>query len=1387
MAVYSTHNKYVSIPDWFTSQKEDASEKTAVSTAKQTVVVGGSSSGASSGTGISEINLYNKFVLTEVSLNKDALVNENVAIIAVKSEINNVGDLLTANGWYTTEYISIAANSLMTITASVHDNYGLVFYDNTKTVISGTAFTQSPQDVQVPKNAVYYRISSNDVESFSILYFIENDYSSEQLEQSNSNIEDYLYLDASIPEGCNTVTFTNDSFNLLVQKPLSLTKDKNNIIKLSLPQSLDGVWELKIDEETEEPYIFTKYPVVTQYGVTMYADLSKLNLPDIYAGLPTDATIIRNENGVFGIPIDNTTIVLENGKLTVVGGTGSDVATEVAWTNVKGKPSWLEDDKVSYTEVEGLTNELKKYVTIEGDENVIGVHPFVNGLKIGSLLINQLQDKDVVYIDGHLAVKGGITMYVDNGTVDLPNLYDGFPTDGTIVKNENGSFGIPIDNSTIVLNNGKLTVVGGTNESGGLDEVKVSGTGNAITSASLSNNILTLTKETTFLDQASGDRRYLLTSEYNGDYTVWGQTYWNGGKPASVKGDLVNVGNIKFETTGKNIGEWGKGAELTFSNAVISKGSGQSLWLVGSSYLDTNGIVFGRNDEGSRSEEIARINSIGLYPYDSNSLTLGTSSKLWKHVYTSEVTVDDINIKKSASGILYIDANLVVKGGITMYATDATSGPSVIDSLPIANASGTKGIATFDATYFKVTDGKVTLVDDLALDEYVTSLGTEGNYLTYTKNEVVNKVTVPYATTANKLSAARTISLTGHATGSGSFDGSSDLGIEVVIPTRNVYINGTGYTVHSAITTDTTGIYAPISGGTSGYVLKANGATSVPTWIAQSSLSVGYAAKPFIKNSSYNHVFPIIFTNDSLCGAPGYDSLYVDTAAGSGYNPSTNTFYATTFSGALSGNATSASKLTTVSKTAWGQTYWTSGGVPTDISGDMTNVGSITMSGALSVGKLITGSNGATISGTVAATTLATNVFKFNDGYKGDLSSAGWYRFATSTTANNAGGTYIFHIRRSYYTTNNESYIISATVDFGGCTFTQLAGHYNTQHITQIRCTYDNEGAMYFDLYYSGTVLNTVYVNAIGDCTLQIPTKTTSTLSVTNAHAFTDGFKSGVKTDYALTLYRNATSGGCYIRYGAGGQLAKTWAAGSNASHQFAWFYKDTDAGTDLQKMYLDSSGNLFVTGNVYTDNSYFVKSKTGAGNGYSLYHESLPTQYGIFMGTTSNFNKHGGVTGGWATYFCMNSYNENRGWIFRNSYNDTNVASITTSGDLLVNGGITMYSDERKKTILNHVELSLKEIADAPLIEHYYNSDDKKTIHVGSIAQYWAGLNDWFCKKDDEGFYTMEIQNAALASAISVARELSRYESETDKRIRLLEEENQILKNEIENLRKNK
>ena len=191
-----------------------------------------------------------------------------------------------------------------------------------------------------------------------------------------------------------------------------------------------------------------------------------------------------------------------------------------------------------------------------------------------------------------------------------------------------------------------------------------------------------------------------------------------------------------------------------------------------------------------------------------------------------------------------------------------------------------------------------------------------------------------------------------------------------------------------------------------------------------------------------------------------------------------------------------------------------------------------------------------------------------------------------------------------------------------------------------------------------------------------------------------------------------------------------------------------------------DPSGSLHINQSAWNNGIILNRTVSGGGSGIAVH--SNGTHIGNF-----------GINGSKEFEFSVMSGSS------------ANVKmTVDSSGNGLFYGGITMYSDERKKTILNHVELSLKEVADAPIIEHYYNSDEKKTTHVGSIAQYWAGLNDWFCKKDDDGFYTMEIQNAAIASAISVARELMRYESKTDKQIRLLKKRICELEDEIETLK---
>lgn len=255
--------------------------------------------------------------------------------------------------------------------------------------------------------------------------------------------------------------------------------------------------------------------------------------------------------------------------------------------------------------------------------------------------------------------------------------------------------------------------------------------------------------------------------------------------------------------------------------------------------------------------------------------------------------------------------------------------------------------------------------------------------------------------------------------------------------------------------------------------------------------------------------------------------------------------------------------------------------------------------------------------------------------------------------------------------------------------------------------------------------------------------------------------------------------------------------------------------GTTNPQYKLDIVGNTMLTGGWYrSKGAYGWYSEDYAGGWYMAdaawirNYNSKPLLLEVGTNNTNGIGGHrvgltlrgsshcsimmigtnGGTGYGWGiaanadgNFYVGRRTGESAGY---SSTTDSYKFRLDGSGNGLFYGGVTMYSDQRKKTILNHVELSLKQIADAPLIEHYYNSDESKTTHVGSIAQYWAKMNDWFCKLDSEGFYTMEIQNAALASAISIARELDRYETKTDKDIKKLKKRICELEEEVERLK---
>lgn len=154
-------------------------------------------------------------------------------------------------------------------------------------------------------------------------------------------------------------------------------------------------------------------------------------------------------------------------------------------------------------------------------------------------------------------------------------------------------------------------------------------------------------------------------------------------------------------------------------------------------------------------------------------------------------------------------------------------------------------------------------------------------------------------------------------------------------------------------------------------------------------------------------------------------------------------------------------------------------------------------------------------------------------------------------------------------------------------------------------------------------------------------------------------------------------------------------------------------------------------------------------------------------------------------------THTNTRPLVFQNGYGNVGIGTtnpsykLEVSGSIHASGSITQNSDINLKNISKDILISLDDISEAPLFEFTYKNDKNKRIHVGTSAQYWVEKNNWFCKKQDNGYYDMEIQNLALASAISIAKEFKKYKEETESTISNMKKEIEELKQIVLNMNK--
>lgn len=128
--------------------------------------------------------------------------------------------------------------------------------------------------------------------------------------------------------------------------------------------------------------------------------------------------------------------------------------------------------------------------------------------------------------------------------------------------------------------------------------------------------------------------------------------------------------------------------------------------------------------------------------------------------------------------------------------------------------------------------------------------------------------------------------------------------------------------------------------------------------------------------------------------------------------------------------------------------------------------------------------------------------------------------------------------------------------------------------------------------------------------------------------------------------------------------------------------------------------------------------------------------------------------------------------------------AGIWSNGYVSAHGQNTS-SDARLKYILDPVTLDIRKIANAPSVRFRWLKEGNED--AGSIAQYWQEHLPWTVRRQPDGYLGLDYGRAALLSAISIAKTVTRHEDRLnalEAECRQLRDENAQLRIELQTLK---
>lgn len=107
----------------------------------------------------------------------------------------------------------------------------------------------------------------------------------------------------------------------------------------------------------------------------------------------------------------------------------------------------------------------------------------------------------------------------------------------------------------------------------------------------------------------------------------------------------------------------------------------------------------------------------------------------------------------------------------------------------------------------------------------------------------------------------------------------------------------------------------------------------------------------------------------------------------------------------------------------------------------------------------------------------------------------------------------------------------------------------------------------------------------------------------------------------------------------------------------------------------------------------------------------------------------------------------------------------LNVGGKIYCTGGFAFLSDKRMKNVIDRqVQLTVDQIADAPLIYYTLKGDKDKRVQLGSVAQYWKTVLPETVQTDEAGTLSMQYDVQAHTAVVVLAREVRALRKEVEK-----------------------